>query len=146
MGKRLSTIVSATASRPDKKRPARTLKPTGAPVSPLWSNTLRFASRGEGTCCLSLGWTTSLLARIAAGMRRMFSRMQQAVARILDPVQLRWIGFNHFEGTNAVRSTNGFKILRGYAKTSLGIITFDKGGSVRGSLPGAKLYAVRYQW
>jgi flavorubredoxin len=31
------------------------------------------------------------------GMRRMFPLVQQAVARILDPAQLRWIGFSHFE-------------------------------------------------
>src|SRR3982750_1209245 len=31
------------------------------------------------------------------GMRRMFPQVQQAVARILDPAQLRWIGFSHFE-------------------------------------------------
>jgi flavorubredoxin len=30
-------------------------------------------------------------------MRRMFPLVQQAVARILDPAQLRWIGFSHFE-------------------------------------------------
>lgn len=31
------------------------------------------------------------------GMRRMFPAVREAVARIIDPVNLRWIGFSHFE-------------------------------------------------
>lgn len=32
-----------------------------------------------------------------AGMRRMFPQVRDAVARIIDPASLRWIGFSHFE-------------------------------------------------
>ena len=31
------------------------------------------------------------------GMRRMFPLVREAVTRILDPAELRWIGFSHFE-------------------------------------------------
>jgi flavorubredoxin len=31
------------------------------------------------------------------GMRRMFPLVRDAVARIIDPAHLRWIGFSHFE-------------------------------------------------
>ena len=31
------------------------------------------------------------------GMRRMFPLVREAVTRILDPGELRWIGFSHFE-------------------------------------------------
>ncbi len=32
-----------------------------------------------------------------AGMRRMFPELRQAVARLIDPRDLRWIGYSHFE-------------------------------------------------
>ncbi|MHC4956012.1 MAG: oxygen-binding di-iron domain-containing protein [Planctomycetota bacterium] len=32
-----------------------------------------------------------------AGLRGMFSPLRDAVARIIDPARLRWIGFSHFE-------------------------------------------------
>jgi flavorubredoxin len=31
------------------------------------------------------------------GMRRMFPALREAVARLLDPATLRWVGFSHFE-------------------------------------------------
>jgi flavorubredoxin len=31
------------------------------------------------------------------GMRQIFPQVREAVARIIDPKQLRWIGFSHFE-------------------------------------------------
>ncbi|MGB5197473.1 MAG: MBL fold metallo-hydrolase, partial [Candidatus Deferrimicrobium sp.] len=32
-----------------------------------------------------------------AGMRGMFPKVREAVARIIDPATIRWIGFSHFE-------------------------------------------------
>jgi flavorubredoxin len=32
-----------------------------------------------------------------AGMRRMFPELREAVARLIDPGELRWIGYSHFE-------------------------------------------------
>ncbi len=32
-----------------------------------------------------------------AGLRTMFPALREAVARVLDPARLRWIGFSHFE-------------------------------------------------
>lgn len=32
-----------------------------------------------------------------AGLRAMFGLLRQAVASVIDPAQLRWIGFSHFE-------------------------------------------------
>lgn len=32
-----------------------------------------------------------------AGMRRMFPVLQEAVAKLIDPRELRWIGYSHFE-------------------------------------------------
>lgn len=32
-----------------------------------------------------------------AGMRGMFPELKQAVARLIDPAELRWIGYSHFE-------------------------------------------------
>ena len=34
----------------------------------------------------------------ATGSRAMFPLMREAVATLIDPTQLRWIGFGHFEG------------------------------------------------
>jgi hypothetical protein len=34
----------------------------------------------------------------ATGTRAMFPQMREAVAMLLDPARLRWIGFGHFEG------------------------------------------------
>ena len=31
------------------------------------------------------------------GMRRMFPEVLEAVNRLIDPAELRWIGFSHFE-------------------------------------------------
>lgn len=31
------------------------------------------------------------------GMRRMFAATRDAVARVIDPARLRWLGFSHFE-------------------------------------------------
>ena len=31
------------------------------------------------------------------GMRKMFSQVREAVATLIDPAKLRWIGFSHFE-------------------------------------------------
>ena len=31
------------------------------------------------------------------GMRRLFPTVREAVASLIDPARLRWIGFSHFE-------------------------------------------------
>src|SRR5215470_3062066 len=33
----------------------------------------------------------------ATGLRAMFPLMREAVATLIDPAQLRWVGFSHFE-------------------------------------------------
>ena len=33
-----------------------------------------------------------------AGYRRFFPELREAVARLIDPTQLRWVSFSHFEG------------------------------------------------
>ena len=43
------------------------------------------------------------------GMRGMFPLVRDAVAKVIDPAQLRWIGWSHFEMENAARSTNGWR-------------------------------------
>ena len=41
------------------------------------------------------------------GMRRLFAEVHGAVARLIDPATLHWIGFSHFEATSAAPSTSG---------------------------------------
>jgi flavorubredoxin len=43
------------------------------------------------------------------GMRGMFPLVREAVAGILEPSQIRWIGFSHFEVDESAPSTNGSK-------------------------------------
>src|SRR4051812_20225424 len=41
------------------------------------------------------------------GYRRAFAPLREAVATLIDPAKLRYVGWSHFEPTSAGRSTTG---------------------------------------
>jgi flavorubredoxin len=55
------------------------------------------------------------------GMQGMFDLVHQAVAKIIDPATLRWIGFSHFEADEC-GSLNSWLALAPHAKALCGII------------------------
>lgn len=56
-----------------------------------------------------------------AGMRRMFRHVRDAVARVIDPARLRWIGFSHFEADEC-GALNEWLVLAPHARPLCGVI------------------------
>jgi flavorubredoxin len=55
------------------------------------------------------------------GMRKMFPMVRDAVARVVQPSSIRWIGFSHFEADEC-GSLNEWLALAPHAKTACGMI------------------------
>lgn len=55
------------------------------------------------------------------GMRKMFPAVREAVARLIDPATLRWIGFSHFE-VDECGSLNDWLTLAPQAQAVCGVV------------------------